>query len=136
MGTKKSNSSGDATFTGFPVTTATQRVFARKSNNDRTEIDPIVPSPKTTLSIRRDCTGNNCDGTATAYGALDPVQEGRVFTLQRQSGSSWVSVGGANPASTGADGKVQIQFTPCRASRSGRSATTGSSAWPTRRTPR
>ncbi len=108
VGTKKSNSSGDATFTSFPVTTATQRVFARKSNNDRTEIDVIAPSPKTTLSVRRDCTGNNCGTTATAYGTLDPVQQGRVFTLQRLNGSTWESVG--NTATTGADGKVQIQF--------------------------
>ena len=96
----------------FAVTSATQRVFARKANNDRTEVDVIAPAPKTTLSVRRDCTsaatGSNCGATATAYLALDPAQEGRVFTLQYKSGSSWKSVSGATPASptTDADGKV------------------------------
>ncbi|MGZ5402089.1 MAG: CotH kinase family protein [Aeromicrobium sp.] len=109
VATKTSNSSGNATFSGFPVTSTSQRVFARKANNDRTEVDVIAPTPKVTLSIRRDCTDNTCgSGTATAYGELDPVQQGRVFTLQRLSGSSWVSVGSTAP--TGADGKVQIQF--------------------------
>ena len=110
VATKTSNSSGNATFTGFPVTTASQRVFARKTNNDRTEVDVIAPSPNVDLHILRDCTGNNCGGTATATGKLDPVQAGREFTLQRLSGSSWVTVSGADPASTGADGKVSIQF--------------------------
>ena len=104
---KPSNSSGNADFLDFPVT-GTQRVFARKTNNDRTEVDLISPTPK--LSIRRDCTGNDCSSTATAYGELDPAQEGQVFKLQRQSGTSWVSVTGASPATTGADGKVEIQF--------------------------
>ncbi len=116
VSTKASNSSGDATFTAFPVTSSTQRVFARKANNDRTEVDVIAPAPKTTLSIRRDCTGtatgSDCASTATAYVELDPAQEGRVFKLQYKSGSSWVSVSGATPAAptTGADGKVQITF--------------------------
>ena len=116
VSTVASNSSGDATFSSFPVTSATQRVFARKANNDRTEVDVIAPAPKTTLSIRRDCTpaatGSDCAATATAYLALDPAQEGRVFKLQYKSGSSWVSVAGATPASptTGADGKVEIKF--------------------------
>jgi hypothetical protein len=110
VATKTSNSSGNATFTGFPVTSADQRVFARRSNNNRTEIDTITPKRVATLSIRRDCTGNTCGTTATAYGELNPLQEGRVFTLQRLSGSSWVSVSGASPATTGADGKAQITF--------------------------
>ncbi len=108
VATQTSSSSGNTTFTGFPVTAADQRVFARKTNNDRTEVDTISPTRVVTLSVRRDCTGNDCGPTATASGALDPVQEGRLFTLQRQSGSSWVSVG--STATTGADGKVQIQF--------------------------
>ena len=45
---------------------------------------------------------------ATAFGELDPVVQGRVLKLQRKSGSSWVSVG--STATTGADGKAQIQF--------------------------
>jgi len=110
VATKTSNSSGNATFTGFPVTSTTQRVFARKANNDRTEVDDIKPTPKATLSIRRDCTGNDCGSTATASGALDPAQVGRQLTLQRLSGSSWVSVTGASAATTGADGKAEIQF--------------------------
>ena len=108
VATRNSNSSGDATFSGFPVTTASQRVFARKANNTRTEVDTITPTPVATLSIRRDCTGNDCGMTATARGTLDPVEEGRGFKLQRKSGSSWVSVGSA--ATTDADGKVQIPF--------------------------
>ena len=108
VATKTSSSSGNATFTGFPVTAADQRVFARKPNNDRTEIDVITPTRVATLSIRRDCTGNNCGTTATAYGELEPAQQGRVFKLQRLSGSSWVTVG--STATTGADGKAQITF--------------------------
>ena len=59
VATKTSSSSGNATFTGFPVTGADQRVFARRSNNNRTEIDTITPKRVATLSIRRDCTGND-----------------------------------------------------------------------------
>ena len=108
VATRNSNSSGDATFSGFPVTTASQRVFARKANNTRTEVDTITPTPVATLSIRRDCTGNDCGMTATARGTLDPVEEGRSFKLQRKSGSSWVSVGSS--ATTAADGTVLIPF--------------------------
>ena len=108
VATKTSSSSGNATFTGFPVTSADQRVFARKSNNNRTEVDIITPKRVATLSIRRDCTGNDCGTSATAYGQLEPTQEGRVFRLQRQNGSSWVSVGPT--ATTDAGGKAQIQF--------------------------
>ena len=110
IATKTSNSSGNATFTGFPVTSTTQNVFARKANNERTEVDPIAPSPKLTLSIRRDCPVQNCASTATAYGELDPAQEGRQVSLQYLSGSSWVPVVGASPATSGADGKVTINF--------------------------
>jgi hypothetical protein len=110
IGTKTSNSSGDSTFTGFAVTSATQRVFARKANNDRTEIDVIAPSPTASLHILRDCTANNCADTATANVATTPVQQGRVFKLQYKSGSSWVAVTGSTPAPTGSDGKVQIPF--------------------------
>ena len=39
VATKTSNSSGNATFSGFAVTATTQQVFARKANNDRTEVD-------------------------------------------------------------------------------------------------
>jgi hypothetical protein len=108
VATKTSSSSGNATFTGFPVTSGDQRVFARKSNNNRTEIDVITPKRVAKLSVRRDCTGNTCGTTATAYGELVPAQQGRVFKLQRLSGSSWVSVGGT--ATTGADGKAEITF--------------------------
>ena len=43
VATQTSSSSGNTTFTGFPVTAADQRVFARKANNDRTEVDTISP---------------------------------------------------------------------------------------------
>ena len=109
VATKTSSSSGNATFSGFAVTAATQRIFARKANNDRTEVDDIKPSPTVTLSIRRNCTGNDCGAaTATAYGQLDPVQEGRTFKLQRLSSSTWSTVG--NTATAGPDGKLQIPF--------------------------
>jgi len=110
VATKTSNKYGNAYFYDFSVTAASQRVFARKANNDRTEVDEIKPSPKLTLSIRRDCTGNDCDPTATAYGELDPAQADRQLTLQRLSGSSWLSVSGAVAGTTGADGTVEIQF--------------------------
>ena len=108
VATKTSNSSGNADFLSFPVTATSQRIFARKSNNDRTEVDVIAPSPKLTFDIQRDCTGNDCGGTATATGALDPVQVGRVFKLQYLNGTTWTQVG--SDATTGADGKVAIQF--------------------------
>ncbi len=108
VATRNSNSSGDATFSGFSVTTASQRVFARKTNNTRTEVDTITPSPVMTLSIQRDCAGNDCATAATARGVLDPVEAGRSFTLQRLSGTSWVPVG--SPGTTGDDGTIQIPF--------------------------
>jgi hypothetical protein len=109
IGTKTSNSSGNASFSNFKVE-GTQKLFARKANNERTEVDEIKASPRLTLSVRRDCSGNDCDGTATAYGEFDPVVADRPLTLQRLSGSSWVSVAGAVAGTTGADGKVEIQF--------------------------
>ena len=108
VATKTSNSSGNATFTGFPVTSTTQKVFARKANNDRTEVDSITPSSKLTLSIRRDCTGNTCGSTATAYGELDPATEGRTLKLQRLSSSTWSTVGSTDTSD--ANGKVEIPF--------------------------
>ena len=107
VATKQSSSSGNATFTGVQVT-GTQRYFARKANNDRTEVDVVTPTPEATLSIRRNCSGNTCGTTATAYGELDPAQQGRSIRLQYKSGTSWKSLGSA--ATTGADGKVQIPF--------------------------
>ena len=105
--TKQSNTSGNAYFSGFPVTDEPQRIFARKANNDRTEIDVVIPSLDLDLSIRRDCTGNSCGGTATAHGVMDPAAADRQLVLQRKSGSSWVSVG---DATTNADGEVEVQF--------------------------
>ena len=107
LGTVQSNSSGNAYFKTYEVD-GSKNVFARKTNNDRTEVDTIAPSPKVTLDILRDCPTNNCATTATASGVLDPVAEGVPVTLQYQSGSSWVTVG--SPADTDAAGKVKIQF--------------------------
>ncbi|MGH3474618.1 MAG: hypothetical protein ACRDOT_06865, partial [Aeromicrobium sp.] len=59
VGTDQSNSQGNAYFLNFPVT-GTQKLFARKNNGDRTEVDVIAPAPSLTLSVRRNCTGNNC----------------------------------------------------------------------------
>ena len=110
VATKTSNTSGNATFTGFPVTSTSQRVFARKANNDRTEVDLIAPTPELTLSVRRDCPTEDCASTATAYGELDPAQEGRQVALQFKDGTTWKPVVGASPAATGSDGKVNITF--------------------------
>ena len=111
IGTKTSNSSGNASFSNFEVKATTQKLFARKANNERTEVDEIKPSPKLTLSVRRDCTGNTCGaGTATAYGEFDPAVADRPLTLQRLSGSSWVTVTNSVAKPTGADGKVEINF--------------------------
>jgi hypothetical protein len=107
LATIQSNSSGNAYFKTYAVN-GTQRVFARKTNNERTEIDTITPSPKVTLDILRDCTGNDCGSTATAFGVLDPVAENVPVTLQYQSGSSWNTIG--SPVNTGVNGKVSIQF--------------------------
>ncbi|MGH3474983.1 MAG: CotH kinase family protein, partial [Aeromicrobium sp.] len=105
--TDESNSYGNAYLLNFPVN-GTQKVFARKSNGERTEVDVIAPTPELTLSVRRDCTGNDCDPTATAYGEIDPVQAGRVVKLQYLNGSTWTQVG--TDATTGADGQVEIPF--------------------------
>ena len=109
VATDESNAAGNAYFYDYQVTEP-QRLFARKSNGDRTEIDPVAPSSKVSFDMQRDCSGNNCGTTATATGVLDPAEAGRVFTLQRQSGSSWVTVTGASPTATDADGKVEIDF--------------------------
>ena len=109
VATDESNAAGNAYFYDYQVTEP-QRLFARKSNGDRTEIDTVAPISKVSFDMQRDCSGNNCGTTATATGVLDPAHAGRVFTLQRQSGSSWVTVTGASPTATGADGKVEIQF--------------------------
>jgi hypothetical protein len=115
LATVQSNSYGNAYFKTYQVN-GTQRVFARKSNNDRTEVDTLVPSAKTTLSIQRDCTGNDCTpetgpSTATASGVMDPVTEGVPVTLQWLNAGTWTTItpiGG--PATTDAAGKVAIQF--------------------------
>ncbi len=92
LGTVQSNSSGNAYFKTYKVD-GSKRVFARKTNNDRTEIDTIAPSPKVTLDILRDCPTNNCATEATAYGALDPVAAGVPVTLQCQSGAAGSPLG-------------------------------------------
>ena len=136
VATRNSNSSGDATFSAFSVTTASQRVFARKTNNTRTEVDTITPSPVMTLNIQRDCAGNDCAKTATARGDLDPVEAGRSFTLQRLSGTSWVPVGSADPATTDDDGTIQVPFdVTCPVFRSGRPGRIASAARPTAESP-
>ena len=110
LATIQSNSSGNAYYKTYEVD-GIQRVFARRTNNDRTEIDTITPSAKTTLSIQRDCNGNNCVGTATASGVLDPVAAGVPVTLQRLSGSSWVTVSPiGGPVTTTAEGKITYKF--------------------------
>ena len=91
LGTVQSNSSGNAYFKTYEVD-GSKKVFARKTNNDRTEVDTIAPSPKVTLDILRDCPTNDCATTATASGVLDPsLAEGVPVTLQYPSGSSWVT---------------------------------------------
>jgi hypothetical protein len=103
----QSNSSGNAYFKSYKVVKG-EKVFARKSNNDRTEILTITPAVTPQLSIQRDCSGNTCSGTATATGVLDPPAAGVSVRLQWKDGSSWKSVGSA--ANTDADGKVAIKF--------------------------
>ena len=108
LGVDRTNSSGNAYFQDFEVT-GTRNVFAVATTGKRTEVDTIAPTPEVTLSIQRDCTGNDCSATtATASGGIDPAQDGRSFELQYQSGSSWIKVGEA--ATTGADGTVEIPF--------------------------
>jgi hypothetical protein len=108
LGVDRTNTSGNAYFHDFEVT-GTRNVFAVATTGKRTEVDTITPTPEVTLSIQRDCTGNDCSATtATASGGIDPAQEGRSFELQYASGSSWIGVG--DPDTTGADGKVEIQF--------------------------
>lgn len=104
VGFDQSNSSGNA-YINYTVD-GSQKVFARKSNGERTEVNTIAPSPDVTLSIQRDCTGNTCAQTATATGELDPAQQDRSFVLQYLSGSTWRQIGSA--ASTDADGKVEV----------------------------
>ena len=107
LGTVQSNASGNAYYKTYKVT-GTKKVFARKANNDRTEVDPIAPSTKVTLDIQRDCTGNDCGPTATADGVLDPALADVPVKLQYLSGSTWTAIG--SPVNSGADGKVSIQF--------------------------
>lgn len=107
LGTVKTNTSGNAYFKTYKVTGA-KRVFARKTNNERTDVLTLAPAAKPTLSILRDCTGNDCVATATATGVIDPAAAGVSMTLQWLNGSSWTSIG--SPAETGADGKVSISF--------------------------
>ena len=107
VGSKASSSTGNATFTGY-VVNETKRLFALNGLGKRTEVDTIAPTPKVSLDIERDCTGNDCANTATASGALDPVEAGRVFKLQYLNGSTWTQVG--SDATTGADGRFEIPF--------------------------
>ncbi|MGH3459499.1 hypothetical protein, partial [Aeromicrobium sp.] len=108
IGVDRTNTSGNAYFHDFEVT-GSRKVFALASTGKRTEVDTVTPTPEVTLSIQRDCNNSNhCAMTATAYGELEPAQQGRVIKLQRLSGSSWVSVD--STATTGADGKAQITF--------------------------
>ncbi len=107
IATKQSNSQGNAYFYDFEVV-GSQKLFARKANNDRTEVDVVAPTPEVTLNIRRDCTGNDCSAnTATVTGELNPAQAGRTFQLQR-FGTTWSSIG--DPEDTDADGTVQFQI--------------------------
>ena len=65
-----------------------------------------MPSPKVTLSIQRDCTGNDCGETATASGVLDPVQAGRPVDAAAPERHLVGDGRRCSPATTGADGKV------------------------------
>ncbi len=107
LATIQSNTHGNAYFKTYEVE-GTQQVFARRTNNDRTQVFTVTPSAKTTLSIQRNCDENSCTGTATASGVLDPATAGVSVRLQRLSGSSWTNVGSA--VDTDAAGKVAIQF--------------------------
>ena len=109
LATIQSNSSGNAYYKTYEVD-GVQRVFARRTNNNRTEVDILTPSAKPTLSIQRNCSVNNCTGNATAFGVLDPVAAGVPVTLQRLSSGSWVSVTDAATTNTDVAGKVAIQF--------------------------
>jgi hypothetical protein len=119
----QSDSSGNATFANYQVS-STQKLFALTSMFKRTNIATLTPStPLTavTLSVERDCTGNDCGtgvGHATAYGAVEAPQAGIPVKLQWQNGSTWTDIG--SPVNSDASGKVQIHFTP------------GSSQWSTR----
>ena len=106
IGTKQSSSYGNADFTY--VVNGSAKIFARKANNDQTEVDTVAPSPALNLHIQRDCTGNDCADTATAFGTLDPAVEGRPVKLEYKNGSTWTQVG--TPTTSGADGKANIQF--------------------------
>jgi hypothetical protein len=108
IGSKASNSSGNATFSGY-VVNETKRFFAlNNAQGKRTEVDTIAPTPKVSINIERDCTSNDCADTATASGELDPAQAGRVFKLQYLNGSTWTQVG--SDATTAADGRFEISF--------------------------
>ncbi len=108
VATNTSNKYGNAYFLNYPVTTTPQRLFARKTNGERTEVRTIAPTPQVDFDLQRDCTGNTCADTATATGATEPAQADRVFKLQYLNGSTWTQVG--SDATSGADGTVEIPF--------------------------
>jgi hypothetical protein len=105
IGVAKSDSSGVANLANY-VVNSSQQIYAVTPAGQCTEVDTVSPTPAVDLSIRRDCTGNTCGATATAYGELNPAIEGRLFGLQSLSGSTWKPIG--TKVATGADGKVQI----------------------------
>ncbi len=102
------NQYGNAYFEPVTVKNEGQDFFARTPNGVTQRLT-LKPTPEVTLSIQRDCPTNDCLATATASGAIDPAQAGRVFELEYLSGSTWKRIDGASGI-TGATGKVEIVF--------------------------
>ena len=69
----RSRATAPATPTSRPTrSTASSGCSRARPTTTAPRSTPSAPSPKVTLDIQRDCTGNNCASTATAYGVLDP----------------------------------------------------------------
>ena len=105
IGTDDANKYGNAYLSGHEIDEA-QDLHALSTRGACTPVRSVVPDPKVTLKLQRDCTGNECVDTATATGTLEPAVEGRLFALEYLSGSTWKQIGAE--VATDAEGAVEL----------------------------
>lgn len=114
VSTKQSNSSGNADFTDFQVN-GTQKVFARKSNGERTEVDTLTPTvidPAnfTETGVLSTSPTKIYDGRKATVIADFPAGTVGVTLFKESAPGVWTGLGQKTSDSTGKASFTGIKF--------------------------